>query len=222
MAFAGMASICAATVTQPIDLMKVRLQLEGEATKAEARQRQYGNIFRGIYMVAKHEGVLGLYKGVTASWARESVYSTLRLGLYEPFKRALGATDPEKTPFWLKFIAAGMSGFVGSALSNPMDLMKVRMQAYEGPPKTATQHINEIYQTSGLKGFYIGVVPTILRAMMLNATKLSTYDHIKHYFINSGLIPDGKANHFASSIVAGVCIAIVTSPIDVVKTRIMN
>lgn len=47
--------------------------------------------------------------------------------MYEPFKRLLGATDPKNTPFYLKFLAGGMSGFIGAALANPTDLLKVRM-----------------------------------------------------------------------------------------------
>jgi len=124
--FAGIASICAATVTHPVDTMKIRLQIQGEGgTKGVGRQ--YNNIFRGALMVIEHEGVRGLYKGITASWMRESIYSSLRLGMYEPFKRLLGATDPKNTPFYLKFMAGGMSGFIGAALANPTDLLKVRM-----------------------------------------------------------------------------------------------
>jgi len=53
----------------------------------------------------------------------------------------LGATDPNNSPFYLKVIAGSMSGLIGSALANPTDLIKVRMQAWEGAPKSATWHI---------------------------------------------------------------------------------
>lgn len=76
---------------------------------------------------------------------RESIYSSLRLGLYEPFKRVLGATDPKNTPFYLKFLAGGMSGFIGAALANPTDLLKVRMQAWEGKPHGLIWHVNDVY-----------------------------------------------------------------------------
>ena len=33
---------------------------------------------------------------------------------------------------------------------------------------------------------------------------------------------EGKSCHFTSAFIAGVCVALVTSPVDVVKTRIMN
>jgi hypothetical protein len=153
---------------------------------------------------------------------RESIYSSLRLGLYEPFKRILGATDPKNTPFYLKFLAGGMSGFIGSALANPTDLLKVRMQAWEGAPHSLTWHVKDVYQHWGIKGFYKGVEATIIRAFLLNATKLATYDHIKHTLINSKLMADGYGCHFVSSVCAGICIAVVTSPVDIIKTRIMN
>ncbi len=123
-------------------------------------KQAYDNIFKAFKVVSQNEGYRGLYKGVSASFMRESIYSSLRLGLYEPIK-VFG-------------------------------------------------------------GFYNGVKPTVIRAIMLNATKLSTYDHIKHFIINQQILPDGMACHFVSSVIAGVCIAIVTSPIDLIKTRIMN
>lgn len=121
----------AATVTHPIDTIKIRLQIQGEVGNLNV-QRQYNNVFRAAYVIFSNEGGRGLYKGITASWVREGVYSSLRLGLYEPFKQLLGETDPKNTPLWMKFMAGSMSGFVGSVVGNPTDLLKVRMQAWEG------------------------------------------------------------------------------------------
>ena len=173
-------------------------------------------------MITRNEGVRGLYKGITASWLRESIYSSLRLGLYEPFKVLLGAPDPKNTPFWKKFLAGGMSGFIGSALANPTDLLKVRMQAWQYEPHSLRWHIHEVYTHHGILGFYRGLNATIIRAILLNATKLATYDHIKHALINYHIVKDGYLCHFISSIFAGICIAIVTSPVDILKTRLMN
>ena len=91
----------------------------------------YNNVFRAGYLIVKNESIRGLYKGVSASWLRESVYSSIRLGLYEPFKVQLGATDPAHTPLWIKFAAGSASGMVGSIIGNPADVLKVRMQAWE-------------------------------------------------------------------------------------------
>ena len=87
---------------------------------------------------------------------------------------------------------------------------------------TLRWHIRLIYDSWGWRGFYVGLKPTEIRAMMLNSTQLSTYDHVKHYLINHDYMIEGKRCHFTSSFIAGVCVALVTSPVDVVKTRVMN
>ena len=58
--------------------------------------------------------------------------------------------------------------------------------------------------------------------MILNATKLGTYDSIKHGLINSGLLKDGYTLHFVASLIAGVCMATATAPFDLARTRLMN
>jgi hypothetical protein len=129
----------------------------------------------------------GIYKGIEASMVREASYSTLRLGLYEPAKRWLGATDPKTTPMWKKFLSGAIAGLVGSALANPADLIKIRMQA--APPGenfSLSWHIKDVYQTQGgVAGFYRGVVPTMVRATLLGAAYLGSYDSTKHYIINN-------------------------------------
>lgn len=76
-----------------------------------------------MWVIANEEGLRrGIYKGLEASQMREASYSTLRLGLYEPIKRNLGAEDA----IWTKFVAGALSGMIGSAIANPADLLKTR------------------------------------------------------------------------------------------------
>ena len=56
------------------------------------------------------------------SLLREGSYSTLRLGIYEPYKELIGARDPHSTPFWKKFLAGFLSGGTGALIANPADL----------------------------------------------------------------------------------------------------
>jgi len=145
-------------------------------------------MIKGIYIIYQEEGLRrGIYKGIEASWAREGTYSTLRLGLYEPMKRLVGGSDPKKTPVWAKFIGGALSGLVGSAIANPADLLKTRMQASPpGENHGVTWHIKDVYSKNGIPGFWKGVMPTVIRATLLNGTKLGTYDSIKTWLISIG------------------------------------
>lgn len=82
-------------------------------------------MFHGMYKLAKEEGIgrRGICKGIEASAVREGTYSTMRIGLYEPIKRAIGAEDS----LYKKFAAGALAGMIGSAVANPADLIKTRM-----------------------------------------------------------------------------------------------
>ena len=73
---------------------------------------------------------------VTASLLREAVYSTIRLGAYEPVKSAFGASHSH-SPLWKKLAAGATTGAFGSAIATPTDLVRVRMQG-QGKLKTGS------------------------------------------------------------------------------------
>jgi hypothetical protein len=82
----------------------------------------------GLYTIGKQEGIgrRGICKGIEASALREATYSTMRIGLYEPFKRILGADDVNAAG-WKKFASGALAGMCGSAFAMPADIVKTRM-----------------------------------------------------------------------------------------------
>ena len=52
--------------------------------------------------------------------------------------------------------------------------------------------------------------------------QIPAYDHTKHTILNAGWLEEGVPLHVVSSMVAGLMTAFTTSPIDVIKTRMMN
>ena len=135
----------------------------------------------------------------------------------------MGATDPKTTPMWKKFASGALAGLIGSGLANPADLLKTRMQAAPpGEHLSLRWHISDVYTHGGIAGFYRGVIPTMVRATLLGAAYLGSYDSTKYFIINNGYLTDGAQCQFISTVVAGLCMTIFTSPADNVKTRIMN
>ena len=56
------------------------------------------------------------------SLGREGTYSTLRLGLYEPYKELLAGHDAKKKSFLTKYLAGFLSGTTGAIIATPFDL----------------------------------------------------------------------------------------------------
>eukprot|EP00470_Lotharella_oceanica_P000962 CAMPEP_0170170152 /NCGR_PEP_ID=MMETSP0040_2-20121228/3117_1 /TAXON_ID=641309 /ORGANISM="Lotharella oceanica, Strain CCMP622" /LENGTH=236 /DNA_ID=CAMNT_0010409355 /DNA_START=84 /DNA_END=794 /DNA_ORIENTATION=+ len=225
MALAGAANMSAAAITNPIDVIKVRMQLEGELSSAKGRR--FPGFLPTAGIIVQREGILGLYKGLAASLMREGSYSSIRLGLYDPMKEIFGATDPNNTALWQKIAAGACTGAIGSALANPTDLVKIRMQSdiYAGPPpinaegtvtaprySSAIAAFREIARTEGIAALWTGVRATTQRAAILTATQIPSYDHSKHFILNAGWMEEGIALHMACSMFAGFMTATITSP----------
>jgi hypothetical protein len=228
--FGGISAQVAAVFTNPIDVVKIRLQLQGRGAKAAAAgsttQSANTGLIAMFFKLAREEGVTSLWKGITPSLLRECTYSSFRLGAYEPIRNLIVSEDEQlsgSSPIWKKFAAGATTGAIGSALANPIDLVKVRQQAdiANALPNTFVM-LRTIWHTEGMKGLLRGVVPTMQRGALLTATQLGTYDQVKHYILDTGVLAEGSLLHFCSGCIAGLAVAVVTSPVDTIRTRLMS
>ncbi|KAI0081282.1 mitochondrial carrier [Panus rudis PR-1116 ss-1] len=243
---AAFSNMFASGVSNPLDIIKVRQQLRTQTPGAKA------NAFWvvGVEM-ARTEGVRSLMGGFTASMLREIVYSGLRLGSYEYFKDKIYSASKgalTREGLGLKVAAATVAATIGSALANPADLVKVRMQAYypEGRPYRNTAHafaaiwregIPSSSSSSsssatgpsflsslrgGLRSLYRGVDATTVRGIVLSTSQICSYDQIKQTMKRKGILEEGLALHLTSSMFAGLICSITSNPVDVVKVRLMT
>lgn len=234
----GIAAVVAGCATHPLDLIKVRMQLEGEALsnsysegkfkKSNLRMAVQGGVVGVGLQIAQKEGPLALFSGVSASALRHAVYSTTRLGLYELLKQQW-ADEDGKLPMSKKILAALIAGGIGAAVGNPADVAMVRMQADGRLPfnerrnyASAADAIFQMVSQEGIGSLWRGSLPTIQRAMVVTAAQLASYDQIKESLLATKVMEDGFATHFTASFLAGLVASIISNPIDVVKTRIQN
>ncbi|ESQ54866.1 hypothetical protein EUTSA_v10027021mg [Eutrema salsugineum] len=248
----GIASVVAGCSTHPLDLIKVRLQLHGEAPAVPSTVTllrpalafhnspaaflettsssvpKIGPISLGINIV-KAEGAAALFSGVSATLLRQSLYSTTRMGLYEVLKNKW--TDPVSGKLNLtRKIAAGLiAGGIGAAVGNPADVAMVRMQADGRLPVSQRRNyagvgdaIRRMAKQEGVVSLWRGSALTINRAMIVSAAQLASYDQFKEGIVERGVMKDGLGTHVVASFAAGLVAAVASNPVDVIKTRVMN
>lgn len=173
--------------------------------------------------IYKQEGLRALYSGIAPAILRQSVYGTLKFGCYYSLKNFLVQHyyEGEGENMYINVSCAALAGALSSAIANPTDVLKVRMQVHGRRANRVPLYkcFYEIYRTEGAKGLYRGVMPTSQRAMTIAAVELPVYDLCKDYLLES--VGDRPVNHFISSFVASLLAAIASCPIDVIRTRLM-
>ncbi|KAH8154357.1 uncharacterized protein LAJ45_02125 [Morchella importuna] len=217
----GSSSCMAAILTHPLDLVKVRLQTAAKAPGIKP------TMFGTFMNVARHEGFLALYSGLSASLLRQATYSTTRFGVYEKLKTYF-TPNGEKLSFPKLILIASISGWVGGAAGNPADVINVRMQSdLASPPhlrrnyKHAIDGLVSMGRNEGPSSLFRGVWPNTVRAALMTAAQLATYDQFKSYLLLLPIFNDGMATHFTASLLSGLVATTICSPVDVIKTRVM-
>jgi hypothetical protein len=125
------AASIATCFSNPIEVCKTRLQLQGELQNrsVERLSRQYSNMFDAFYKIARNEGIRGLQGGLAAGIMFQSVMNGFRLGCYDFINTAIRSQDKNDPYFFVKNAAVAASvGGTGAFLANPFFLVKVRMQ----------------------------------------------------------------------------------------------
>ncbi|ORX57529.1 mitochondrial carrier [Hesseltinella vesiculosa] len=227
--YGGFASCVASLVSHPFDLTKVRIQTIVRKQHNAWNWHLFGpaNMVRTMRMIVQTEGWHALYNGLDASLLRQGTYSTIRFGLYDYFKWLAAGNDK---PTFRQLLACSTSaGILGGAVGNPFDVVNVRMQN-DGqlPPEQQRRYKNvidgmyRICKEEGPRVLLRGLGPSTQRAVLITVSQMTSYDEFKMMLINRLAWHNGLMTHFSASLLAGLVATTVCSPLDVVKTRIMN
>ncbi|XP_037678194.1 brain mitochondrial carrier protein 1 isoform X2 [Choloepus didactylus] len=220
--YGGLASIVAEFGTFPVDLTKTRLQVQGQSIDVRFKEIKYRGMFHALFRIYREEGILALYSGIAPALLRQASYGTIKIGIYQSLKRLFVERLEDET-LLINMICGVVSGVISSAIANPTDVLKIRMQAqgslFRG---SMIGSFIDIYQQEGTRGLWRGVVPTAQRAAIIVGVELPVYDITKKHLILSGLMGDTILTHFISSFTCGLAGALASNPVDVVRTRMMN
>ena len=181
---AATAGVVTGTATNPIWLVKTRLQLDkSHAEKTGSMSnRQYKNSLDCVMQTVRKEGIKGLYRGLSASYLGVSE-STLQWVLYEQMKLYLKsresrllASGRERT-WWDQTVAwGGKVGAAGSAklfaaiVTYPHEVVRTRLRQtplQDGKLKYTglAQCFRTIWKEEGMASFYGGLTPHLLRVV---------------------------------------------------------
>jgi solute carrier family 25 oxoglutarate transporter 11 len=223
----GLAGMTATAVIQPVDMVKVRLQLAGEGARTGPKPTALG-ITRNIIASGK---ALDLYTGLSAGLLRQVFYTTARLGFFETFMKNLNAKAKanDRPVTFAQRAAAGLTaGGIAAMIGNPADLALIRMQSdgLKAPEARANYRsvfdaLGRIARAEGVAGLWAGATPTVVRAMALNMGQLTFFSEAKSQLKQHTTIST-QSQTFAASAIAGFFASFLSLPFDFIKTRLQK
>ncbi|EGG20994.1 transmembrane protein [Cavenderia fasciculata] len=222
----SLASITATTFTNPIELVKTRLQLQGEL---QVSARIYNGIGDAFFKIWKTEGLIGFQRGLFPAYLSQGTLNGCRLGSYDIIKKFVGITDERTATFWQNLAAGAAAGAFGASMGSPFDLVKVRMQAarmFPNDPQfkdynSTSNAFKSIIRNEGYRGLVRGMATSAQRTAVGSSIQLSTYFESKRMVMSTGLFTkDGIDAQFMASLIAGLFVTIGMNPFDVARTRL--
>eukprot|EP00760_Papus_ankaliazontas_P033555 PhM_4_TR6428/c0_g1_i1/m.86490 len=212
---AAVAGGTAALLTHPMDVVRLRMQLN--VSKATMKSSGTAELMHALSATPPR----ALFRGIGAAGVRESVWCSVRLGLYEPLRQGTVDALGREHLFASRMVAAVTSTLIGTVAAHPFDLLKVVYIAT--PVSTATYRVIAT-NLVGQRQVWRGLAPALQRAGLSGAVSIGTYDHVKSVLrdstgLGATLGPFGLA--VLASWVGSVATVAITAPLETVKVRAM-
>ncbi|KAK2807561.1 hypothetical protein FQN50_005429 [Emmonsiellopsis sp. PD_5] len=221
----GLGSIAGAFgafMVYPIDLVKTRMQNQRSARVGE---RLYNNSLDCARKVIRNEGVLGLYSGVVPQLIGVAPEKAIKLTVNDLVRGTFSDKQSGKIWWPYEILAGGTAGACQVVFTNPLEIVKIRLQvqgeiakSVESAPRRSAMWI---IKNLGLMGLYKGASACLLRDVPFSAIYFPTYAHLKSDFFGESQTKKlGVVQLLTAGAIAGMPAAYLTTPCDVIKTRL--
>ncbi|XP_048473732.1 calcium-binding mitochondrial carrier protein Aralar2 isoform X1 [Rhincodon typus] len=172
----GCAGASQVIFTNPLEIVKIRLQVAGEITTGPRVN---------AFSVIKKLGFAGLYKGAKACFLRDIPFSAIYFPCYSHLKLAFANQNGQVQSRDL-LLAGALAGMPAASLVTPADVIKTRLQvaAREGQTKYdgVVDCFWKIQRQEGLGAFWKGVAARVFRSSPQFGVTLWTYEILQKWF----------------------------------------
>lgn len=189
MVSAGMAGFTAITATNPIWLIKTRLQLD-----ARNRGERRMSAFECMRQVYQTDGFRGFYRGMSASYAGISE-TVIHFVIYENIKRRLlEAKAPQNmdeeedltkdaSDFVGMMLAAATSKTCASSIAYPHEVIRTRLREEGTKYRSFFQTLTTVPKEEGFRALYRGLTTHLVRQIPNTGIMMCTYELVV-YLLN--------------------------------------
>jgi hypothetical protein len=217
LAVGAVAGIIGTSCIFPIDVVKTRLQ--NQVPDPKTGRLPYRGVAHAFRTIIAKESFLGMYKGLGANLVGVSPEKAIKLGANDLFRELL--TDESTGVLTLpnQILAGAAAGFCQVSATNPMEIVKLRMQLQNLKPAAERLSTMQVVRGLGLTGLYRGVFVTWMRDVPYSMIFFPGYAVIKDQ-LSDEHGHAGIGSIIAAGGLAGMSAAWACTPADVIKTRL--
>ncbi|KAJ8324532.1 hypothetical protein O5D80_006777 [Batrachochytrium dendrobatidis] len=181
------ATTSVSTATQSASIHSASTTNSLLATKSASTGKTTWQWFKHIY---RTKGLQGFAIGFHVQIARDFLGTALYFSIYETFK--IWATPVDEVPGpMIHMLGGGFAGSLSWLFLFPLDVIKSVFQqdAFKPHPqyRRAVDFIRERFVRQGIRGFYQGIGPQLIRSFPLHSLNFLVYEHMLKVCKNIGL-----------------------------------
>ncbi|XP_064800844.1 electrogenic aspartate/glutamate antiporter SLC25A12, mitochondrial-like isoform X1 [Oncorhynchus masou masou] len=162
--------------TNPLEIVKIRLQVAGEITTARRV---------GALTVVRDLGLFGLYKGAKACFLRDIPFSAIYFPVYAHTKAEFADEQGRIGPLQL-LTAGAIAGIPAASLVTPADVIKTRLQVAARAGQTTYNGVidcfRKIIAEEGFRALWKGAGARVCRSSPQFGVTLVTYELLQRWF----------------------------------------
>lgn len=149
-------------------------------TRYESGVYKYNSLGGALKAIYKAEGIRGLSCGLGPTLARDAPFSGLYLMFYSQAKQAAPKEwmQSPSAASAIHFSCGIVAGIAASLVTNPADVIKTNMQLYPDKFPNTLSAALYVHQNYGIKGYFKGAVPRMLRRTLMAAISWTVFEEI--------------------------------------------
>lgn len=238
----SLAASFAVTFTNPLDVLKTKLQLQSELAAAPPIFTSSFDAMRRI--ISTEQSIRSMQRGLSAAYAYQFLMNGVRFVTYNALKAHFETHAAALLP---NMAAAAVAGATGAFVASPFALVKTRLQSFSSATalRTGNQHayrgmcdaLAQIYAKESWSGLYAGARSLALRTAVGSCAQLAFYDWSHNFFgtvrtklfasathrkNDAAKLPTNAADVVGGALIAGFMSALFICPFDVCTTRLYN
>eukprot|EP00798_Chlamydomonas_sp_ICE-L_P023375 gene23375-30636_t len=216
----GLAGTMEHAAMYPVDTIKTRMQ----ALSHPGQRLHSVSLWQAMNTAIRREGLKGLYKGVGAVIAGAGPAHAFHFAVFEAAKEAMGGNDDDHNPM-IAGVAGAAATVVHDGIMCPIDVVKQRLQVVHSPYKGVMDCMSQVMRKDGIFAFYKAYKTTLVMNIPYQLIHFTVYDGAKLLMgplANGRDADDTLAVQLCAGGLAGGLAAAVTTPLDLVKTRLQT